>query len=243
MRSLHLLLFGLGLLAGCGKPPKPYVVTTADLEPTNAPAAPGLTLYAPRPGSKIRIEGTANMIHTHWQVESPAVGGRLQIGQNFPTEPGQAVQPGKVEAQAEVFIPVRSLKSVEPDGRPYSEKMDEVMYEHLKALNQPQAQILYRLKELNLKAPARDKDSDYLFECKGELVVAGVTNTITMPVHVLPLGDKRLKVFGNTSVKMTDFKVQPPAPLGMMLKTGDEVKLFFEWVLAAKPATNAPAVK
>ena len=40
--------------------------------------------------------------------------------------------PGKVEAKAEVFIQVRSLKSIEKDGKPYSDKMDEIMWEHLK---------------------------------------------------------------------------------------------------------------
>jgi hypothetical protein len=42
------------------------------------------------------------------------------------------VNAGKVEAKAEAFVPVRSLKSVEKDGKAYSDRMDEVMYEHLK---------------------------------------------------------------------------------------------------------------
>ena len=46
-------------------------------------------------------------------------------------------------------------------------------------------------------------------------------------VNVLPLPDNKLKVTGNTKLKMTDFKVEPPSPkiaLGL-IKTGDEVKL------------------
>ena len=38
--------------------------------------------------------------------------------------------PGKVEATANVFIPISSLKSVK-NGKPYSTKMDEIMYEKL----------------------------------------------------------------------------------------------------------------
>ena len=60
-------------------------------------------------------------------MESPIIGGMLEVGAGFPTEPGQAVTPGKVEAKADAFIQVRSLKSVEKDGKPYSDKMDEVM--------------------------------------------------------------------------------------------------------------------
>ncbi len=195
-------------------------------------------LYA-KPGSKMRIEGTSN-IHD-WQVESPLIGGYLEVGPGFPVEPGQTVSPGKVEAKAEPFVMVRSLKSKEKDGKPYSDKMDEVMYEHLKAKDDPRSQIRYHLTELTLKEPAKDKNSPYVFDAKGELVVAGVTNTISMPVNILPLGEKKLKITGSTSVKMTSFKVEPPAPkiaLGM-ITTGDDVKLVFEWIVQERATTAA----
>ncbi len=195
-----------------------------------------------RSGSKMRIEGTSN-IHD-WQVESPIIGGYLEVGANFPTEPGQAATPGKVEAHAEPFITVRSLRSIEKDGKFYSDKMDEIMYEKLKALDDPRAKITYRLTELTLKEAAKSKEAPYLFDSKGELVVAGVTNQISMPVTVLPLGDKKLKISGSTSVKMTDFKIEPPAPkiaLGL-IKTGDEVKLLFDWNVAQR-TTPAAASK
>lgn len=134
---------------------------------------------------------------------------------------------------------MRRLKSVEKDGKLYSDIMDRVMYEHLKAADDPKAQIAYYLTELLLKEPAKSNGAPYVFDSKGELVVAGVTNGISMPVQVLPLGEKKLKVSGSISVKMTDFKVEPPAPkiaLGM-IKTGDKVKLTFEWMVA--PKTNA----
>ena len=66
------------------------------------------TRYNAKPGSKMRIEGTSN-IHD-WQVESKFIGGYMEVGPNFPIEPGKAVTPGKVDAKAEVFIPVRSLE-------------------------------------------------------------------------------------------------------------------------------------
>jgi hypothetical protein len=60
----------------------------------------------------MRIEGTANIIHPTWQIESPIIGGMLEVGPGFPIEPGQAATPGKIEANGKVFISVRSLKSV-----------------------------------------------------------------------------------------------------------------------------------
>jgi hypothetical protein len=203
------------------------------------PAAGQTTTLAARSGSKMRIEGTSN-IHD-WQVESPFIGGMMEVGANFPLEPGQAVTPGKVEAKAEVFIQVRSLKSVEKDGKPYSDKMDEVMWEHMREPDNKR--IVYHLTELTLKEAPKAKDAPYVFDAKGDLAVAGVTNPITMTVNVLPLADKKYKVTGSTNLKMTSFKVEPPAPkiaLGM-IKTGDDVKLIFEWMLAQRKAPAAAA--
>jgi hypothetical protein len=186
------------------------------------------------PGGKVRIEGTSS-IHD-WQVEGNLLGGYLEAGPGFPSEPGQAAAPGKVDARVEVFIPVRSLKSIEKDGKPYSTSMDDIMYEKL--LQPANPKILYRLEELTLKEAPKDAGAPYVFEAKGGLVVAGVTNRITMPVNVTPLGDRKLKITGNIAAKMTDFGIKPPAPaiaLGL-IKTGDEVKLIFDWRVGVKAA-------
>jgi len=196
-----------------------------------------MTKFSARSGSKMRLEGTSN-IHD-WQVESSLIGGMLEVGPNFPTEPGQVVSPGKVEAKGEAFLTVRSLKSVEKDGKAYSDKMDEIMYEKLKATETPR--IIYRLTELTLKEAAKSKDAPYVFEAKGDLALAGVTNSITIPLNVMALGDKKLKVTGSTTVKMSDFKIEPPAPKMAMglIKTGDSVKIMFDWNVAQR--TSAPA--
>ena len=198
-----------------------------------------MTKYYAKSGSKMRMEGTSN-IHD-WQVEGTLIGGYFEVGPNFPSEPGQAATPGKIEAHAEPFIMVRSLKSLEKDGKPYSDKMDDVMYDKLKAQDSPK--IVYHLTEFTLKEAAKSKDAPYVCEAKGQLVVAGVTNQITMPVNVLPLGEKKLKISGTTTVKMTDFKIDPPAPkIAMgMIKTGDEVKLIFDWMVVQRPPPTAAA--
>src|SRR3954452_21112532 len=76
--------------------------------------AADLTRYNAKPGSlKMRIEGTST-IHD-WQVESSIIGGYIEVGPEFPVEPGQAATPGKLEARGEAKIPVRSLFSIEKD--------------------------------------------------------------------------------------------------------------------------------
>ena len=199
------------------------------------------TRFDAKPGSSMRVEGTSS-VHD-WQLVGKIIGGYIEVSPNFPTEPGQTVQPGKVEAKAEAFIPVRSLASVEKDGKPYSTKMDDIVYDKLK--EPTNKRILYRLTEMVLKEAPKSKDAPYVFDSQGELVVAGVTNKISMPVNVTPLGEKKLKITGTAKVKMTDFKIDPPSPalaLGL-IKTGDNVTLHFTWMVAAKPAAAAAAAK
>jgi hypothetical protein len=200
-----------------------------------AVSAADLTRYNAKPGSlKMRIEGTST-IHD-WQVESSIIGGYIEVGPEFPVEPGQAATPGKLEATGEAKIPVRSLFSIEKDGKKYSDRMDEVMYEHMRAKDNPW--IVYHITELVLKEPAKSKDAPYVCDAKGTLAVAGVTNAISMPVNITPLGDKKIRINGSTTLKMTSFKVDPPNPLGLGIKTGDDVKLIFEWMVAGKPAAK-----
>ena len=209
-------------------------------------AADQMITYSAKPGSKMRIEGTANILHPTWQIESPIIGGMIAVGPGFPTKPGQAVTPGKIEASGKVFISVRSLKSVESDGKPFSDRMDEVTYEHLKETQF--RTINYKLTELTLKEVPKTKDAPYVFDSVGDLTIAGVTNTIKMQVNILPVVDpkqKGLEITGSTTVKMTDYKVEiVDINLGVgHIKTGDEVKLVFKWLLVQRKAPAAAAAK
>src|SRR6267154_3738348 len=114
-------------------------VTLLGLAGWSARAAETTKFFA-KSGSKMRLEGTSN-IHD-WQVESSLILGSLEVGPNFPSEPGQSLAPGKVDAHGEASVTVRSLKSLEKDGKPYSDKMDEVMDEKLKMPEFPK--IVYR---------------------------------------------------------------------------------------------------
>jgi polyisoprenoid-binding protein YceI len=213
-----------------------------------APPTAGMTVYNARSGGKMRIEGTANIIHPTWQIEGTTIGGMMEVGSNFPTEPGQTVAPGKVDAKADVFIPVRSLTSRKEDGEHYNDRMDEVTYEHLKEAQFKR--IFYHLSEMTLKELPKSNDAPYVFEAKGDLAISGVTNKTTMTVNVLPtlyktdkVTEKRLEITGTTAVKMTDFKDEiVDINLGIgHIKTGDEVKLVFKWIVGQKRAPVAAA--
>src|SRR5436190_8021766 len=107
------------------------IITLLSLFAPGLRAADPLRLDAlPGPGSKIRIEGTSS-IHD-WQCEAPFVAGYIEAGPNFPTAASHDIKPGKVDAKAYAWITTRALKSLTKEGKPYEEKMDNIMYEKLK---------------------------------------------------------------------------------------------------------------
>jgi polyisoprenoid-binding protein YceI len=172
--------------------------------------------YVPVPNSsKVRMEGTST-IHD-WHAETDVIGGSLDLEANFPEGSGTATFTPKIE----VKIPVRSLKS--SGGK----RMDAVMQDHMKYPDNKT--IEYRVLELAPKGSGK-------FEAKGALTVAGVTKTNTMAVTIEKVETTKLKVVGKVDLKMTDFGISPPAPdIGLgLIKTGDDVKLTFEWVTEPK---------
>jgi len=185
-----------------------------------ATAAPGLT-------NTVRIEGTSS-VH-EWQVESHMIGGSAEFPPGFPPAAGVDPLPGPVAARASVFIPARSLKSIEKDGRPYSDPMDEIMYGKL--LAETNKRITYALNSLTPKPLPGSSNAGSGYEATGLLAVAGVTNPITMPVVITPGPDGKLQLAGSVDVKMTDFNIIPPAPsVGpLSIKTGTNVTLRFNW--------------
>jgi polyisoprenoid-binding protein YceI len=110
--------------------------------------------------------------------------------------------------------------------------MDNIMYEHLKM--EEHKNIDFVLNSLTVKEVKGGNTC--VFEAEGELKVAGVTKKITMPVEMTAPEENRLKFSGKVDVKMTDFGISPPAPAlaGGAIKTGDELKLTFEWVVVKR---------
>ena len=176
-------------------------------------------------GSSLKIDGTSN-IH-NWTAHTSVIGGRMDLDSNFPLDPTKEPPKGlKVKPFVEVMIPVRQLQS---SGK---SPMDTVMHETMKADEFPR--IKYSLLELT---PKGKTDAGLKFGAKGALTIAGVTKTNEFDVVMSKVEDK-VKVAGETKLKMTDFGIKPPAPkiaLGA-IKTGDEVTLNFEWLTAPRKA-------
>ncbi len=192
-------------------------------------SAADMLKYRAKPGSKMRMEGSSN-IHA-WTSESTLVGGRLELDPSFPVDPAKKeLAAGKVNASATVNILVRTFKCSSGSA------MDAVMQETMNAKDFPK--IEYKLKELTFK---EFKNDALQFDAVGDLTIKGQTKTLTHPVQITRPDASSLKVSGTTTVKMTDFGIQPPAPkiaLGM-IKTDDDVKLVFDWNLQKTEAAAA----
>ncbi len=187
-----------------------------------------------QPGCVVTIDGTST-IHD-WTVKGAIIGGFFEIEPAFLSDKTlksvASLNTKGTGPKSEASIPVRSLKSS------YT-KMDEIMQEAMGMKTNPT--IKYWLKEMVAKPPVPDSGTPVKFDTKGDLAVAGVTNSIDMEVTMERLEGDKVKFSGSKVLKMTDFKITPPAPkiaLGM-IKTGDDVTVKFEWITA--PKKEAPA--
>ena len=206
-----------------------FLNTAAALLFAAALHAETITYIAVPRGSIMKLDGTSTM--HDWSVESQLIGGRMELDSNFPLDPGQEPPKElKVTPKVDVSILVRQLKS----GKSL---MDTVMHNAMNVETHPT--IKYALLEMK---PKGKTDKGLQFATKGTITCNGVTRTNEFDVVMTKVDDKKLKVSGSTKVKMTDFKIDPPAPkiaLGA-IKTGDDVKITFEWLTQQKaPATTA----
>ncbi len=185
--------------------------------------------YNSRP-SKVNIAGTSTA--HDWVMDGQIIGGFMEVPKNVEFDQSKTSLPGatggKLAAHVEVTIPVTSM-----NGSWHG--MDEPMQDAMNAKEHPT--IRFHLLELTCKEP-HAAGSPFQFDAKGELSLHGVTNVIMMPVSIETVDANKLKVVGKTPLKMTDFKIQPPVKLGVF-RTGDEVTISFEW-LVARPKNPTP---
>lgn len=183
-------------------------------------------------GSSLSIDGTST-VHD-WTVSTRLISGTIEFNSNFPLDPSaESIAEIEVQPKVEITIPVRSIKS----GKT---RMDEVMHATMRRDEFPDA--TYKLIRLTPSKDERKAGEPLKFESTGLLTVAGASKLVKFPVSFTQDNDEadKLKISGKTTVKMSDFNMDPPAPkvaLGL-IKTGDEVDINFEWVTKKQPANK-----
>ncbi len=174
--------------------------------------------------SKMRIDGTAEALGVgkNWHMNSPLVGGFLEVDAKFPESALTDAKAARPTATA--YMPVRSFKSDNGDA------MDKRMQKEMKETQHKRVE--YKLIELKPTSPAGSTGA-LKFDALGTITAIGKTHTNTMPVTIEKSADGKLKIVGVAKVKMTDFGLKPPSTFGLFT-SGDEVTLTFEWVTAPK---------
>src|ERR1041385_5042045 len=154
--------------------------------------------YKGSPGSEVKVEGTSN-IHD-WSAKGQIISGTMEVSSDFDKDL-KSVSPSP---KADASIPVRSLKSSS------GAKSDEVMYLHMnmKQYNS----IKYQLTSLTPKGDPKSANGPAEFTSKGDLTINGVKKSIEMPITIDRPDPGKLHVKGSVPLKMTDFKIEPPAP-------------------------------
>jgi polyisoprenoid-binding protein YceI len=191
------------------------------------------TRYNTQPrGNSIRVDGTSTA--HDWEMEGGFIGGYIEVGAGVNLDKTQAAPAGlqgdKIPAKAHVIIPVSTIHS---KAEHMPGVMDDLMQKSMKAGDFPR--IEFTLTEMTFKGPhAAGKPFDA--DAAGELVIAGVTNKVILPINLETLDEGKIKVSGTAPVKMTAYGISPPAPVLAIgtLRCGDDVKILFDWILKEK---------
>lgn len=175
-------------------------------------AAFAVEKFSPAKGSVVRIEGTSTM--HDWKMEGATINGQLSIDEGWHSA-------APVTATVNVVIPVTSIKSEHS-------RMDRLMAEALKAKVNPN--IEYALTSASLDSGTPES---FKLKTNGKLTIAGVTRDIAMDVSGARAADGQYMLNGQAPIRMTDFGIKPPTAMMNTIRTGNDVKVTFRWVVAA----------
>jgi hypothetical protein len=179
--------------------------------------------------SSVRVDGTSN-VHD-WNVKGISIGGQItfkaEVAADASAKQLREAIVAKPAATADVKIEVKNLESGKKD-------MDKKMYEAMNADRVPTIQ--YQLKELALMDDARADQQVFDAWTSGTLTINNVARDLKMPMRLTVVDAQHLRISGETALKMTDFKVKPPTALLGAIRSGDRIKVQFEWnVVRAAP--------
>jgi polyisoprenoid-binding protein YceI len=167
--------------------------------------------YTLSTGNKVSIKGTSSL--HDWE----------EVANDYTCTISTAQQESSFKFETLTFnVKAKSIKSDK-------DLMDKKTYEALKADKFPE--ITFKMTspvELDLN------QDTFKGTITGNLTMAGVTKTISVPVNGKKKTDNSFQISGSKKIKMTDYKMEPPTALMGSIKTGDEVTINFTLNLQAK---------
>lgn len=154
--------------------------------------------------STLMVSGTSTL--HDWEIEAERIAGSATF----------YIEDGILNKVSDLNIKVKST-----DLKSGKSGMDNNTYKALKANDYEY--IIFKLTESN---PIK-QGNEYLVKGKGNLTVAGVTRPIDIS-STCQLTGGAIKCKGSYTMKMTDWKVEPPTAMFGTIRTGDEITIDFE---------------
>lgn len=110
--------------------------------------------------------------------------------------------------------------------------MNKKTYGALKEKEYPT--IKFALSSATMDKNTSGDNSAFTLNVKGNLTIAGVTKPVTFPVEGQPLDNGNMHFSGSYKLNMKDFDVEPPSAVFGTIRSGEEVTVAFDIVLAPK---------
>jgi polyisoprenoid-binding protein YceI len=164
--------------------------------------------YAPQGPTKLTIAGTSTM--HDWTMTSTDVAYTTVFETNEQGKPTHLVK-------LSVSLPAESLKS----GK---SAMDKNAYAALKT---------DKNKTISFNIIRATIGPDYI-KCTGKLSIAGTIKEIDDEATYVLRADNSMQIKGSRKITMTDYGVEPPSFMFGSVKTGDEITVSFDVILAPK---------
>ncbi len=117
-------------------------------------------------------------------------------------------------------VPVDKIKSGKSG-------MDKKIYGALKEKEYPTINFTLTSADVTGK-----EGSTVTMSATGELSIAGITRTITLPVESMLAADGTIKFTGNYEINMKDYNVDPPSAMLGTIKSGEKITISFELFFA-----------
>jgi hypothetical protein len=169
--------------------------------------------------TKMTISGTST-IHD-WTSDVTEVSGSMLLEGKM-LDRGTLKKGDRVE-KVDIIVPVKSIVS------PRGATMDKKTYEALKSEQHPN--IHFALSDNKINNVAGDT---FTVTAKGDLTIAGITNSITMDVEGRNNGNGTFWFKGSKELNMKDYGMDPPTAMFGQIVTGEKVTIDFEVTFAQR---------
>lgn len=107
-------------------------------------------------------------------------------------------------------------------------KMNRDLQKALKADKFPE--ITFNFRKAELASQPQSHNDVFDVQVHGELTVAGETREISFITEAHLRSDERFRARGQTTIKMTDFGVEPPRALMGLIRADDELTVHFDLI-------------